>query len=62
VVAGTEANVAAPAVLPGTCCDSTGGGLAPGAAALPTAGAKVVATGIEGKVPMLETALPDVGA
>lgn len=61
-MAGTDVNVAAPVVLPAACCDSTGGGLAPGIATLPTAEAKAVETGIEGKVPMLETVLPDVGA
>lgn len=61
VVLETEVNVAAPVVvLPADGWDNAGGGLAPGA--LLTAEAEVVETGLEGKVPILETTLPDVGA
>ena len=61
-VADTDVSEAAPAMLPATCCDDTGEGLAPGVAALLTAEAAVTETGTGGNVPALETALPDVGA
>lgn len=61
-VADTDVSVAVPAMLPATCCDDTGEGLAPGAAALLTAEAAVTETGTEGNVPVPETTLPGVGA
>lgn len=62
MVVETDVNVAIPVVMPADCWDNRGGDLAPGVAAPPTAEAEVAETGIEGKVPTLETTLPDVGA
>lgn len=44
----TDVNVAPPVVMPAACWDNTGGGLAPGAAALPTIEAEGVETAEEG--------------
>lgn len=61
MVVETDVTIATPVVLPATCC-KTAGGLAFGAATLPTIGVETGGTVLEGKVLVLETILPDVGA
>lgn len=62
VVVETDVTMATPAVLPVTCCNNTAGGLAFGAATLPTVVAVVVENVPEGKLPVLDAMLPDVEA
>lgn len=62
VLVETDVTMVTPAVLPAICCNNTVGGLAFGAVTLPTVVAEVVENVPEGKLPVLETMLPDVEA
>lgn len=62
VLVETDVTMVTPAVLPAICCNNTAGGLAFGAVTLPTVVAEAVENVPEGKLPVLETMLPDVGA